>query len=50
MDDEKNKAVSGNKSIEHTFYFIGDGGNSPIGTKTEAIKDFENEVSKSFRE
>ncbi len=29
------------KPIEHSFYLIGDAGNSPIGTKTEALQAFE---------
>lgn len=34
-------------SIEHSFYLIGDAGNSPIGTKTEALKAFETALSKA---
>ncbi|EGV44556.2 phosphoesterase [Bizionia argentinensis JUB59] len=29
------------KSIEYSFYLIGDAGNSPIGTKTDALQAFE---------
>ena len=39
--DEKNShSFPVNKEIEHSFYLIGDGGNSPLGTQTETIKDF----------
>lgn len=35
------------KEIAHSFYLIGDGGNSPLGTQTEALKDFKTELSKA---
>ncbi|MCO4820426.1 MAG: metallophosphoesterase [Flavobacteriaceae bacterium] len=38
---------SPNKKIMHSFYLIGDGGNSPIGEQTDAIKDFKEELSKA---
>ena len=34
------------KEIEHSFYLIGDGGNSPIGTKTEALREFKSQLEK----
>ncbi|WP_417195196.1 metallophosphoesterase [Bizionia sp.] len=33
--------------IEHTFYLIGDAGNSPMGTKTVALKAFESALNKA---
>jgi hypothetical protein len=33
------------KEIAHSFYFIGDGGNSSIGSKSEAIKNFKEALS-----
>ncbi len=38
-----------NSEIEHSFYLIGDGGNSPIGKQTEALKDFKNELSNAAK-
>ncbi|MEC3906781.1 metallophosphoesterase [Tamlana sp. 2201CG12-4] len=38
-----------NKDIVHSFYLVGDGGNSPIGTSTEAIKAFKQELSKASK-
>jgi hypothetical protein len=35
------------KEIAHSFYLIGDAGNSPIGTETEALKDFKEELNKA---
>lgn len=37
--DTENKALP-NTNIAHTFYLIGDAGNSPIGTSTEALQRF----------
>ncbi|TYB79115.1 metallophosphoesterase [Bizionia myxarmorum] len=36
-----------NKTIDHSFYLIGDAGNSPIGTKTDALQAFENALNKA---
>lgn len=38
-----------NKEVQHTFYLIGDAGNSPIGTKSTALKAFESEVIKASK-
>ena len=35
------------KDIEHSFYLIGDGGNSPIGESSEALQAFKVELSKA---
>ena len=37
------------KDIIHSFYLIGDGGNSPIGTSSEAIKSFKEALSKASK-
>lgn len=37
------------KEIEHSFYLIGDGGNSPIGTKTKALKVFKAQLEKATK-
>ncbi len=37
------------KEIEHSFYLIGDGGNSPIGTKTKALKEFKLKLGKAAK-
>lgn len=41
VNEEAVKPVENTKSIAHSFYLIGDAGNSPIGTKTQALQDFE---------
>jgi hypothetical protein len=33
------------KQVDHTFYLIGDGGNSPMGTKSAAIEAFETDIA-----
>ncbi len=35
--------------VLHSFYLIGDGGNSPIGTQTEALKEFKKELTKASK-
>jgi len=35
------------KEIAHSFYLIGDGGNSPLGSQSEAIKDLKNKLNKA---
>jgi len=37
------------KDIIHSFYLIGDGGNSPVGTSSEAINSFKEELSKASK-
>jgi len=37
------------KTIAHSFYFIGDAGNSPIGSETETIQYFRSELSKASK-
>ena len=37
------------KAIEHSFYLIGDAGNSPIGTKSPALKAFEEALNKASK-
>ncbi len=37
------------KKIEHTFYLIGDAGNSPIGTESEALKLFREELGEASK-
>lgn len=43
-DENYTKTFPKSSPIEHSFYLIGDGGNSPIGTQTEALQDFKNEM------
>ncbi|GAA3773983.1 metallophosphoesterase [Corallibacter vietnamensis] len=40
-EDQWRNELHGGKEIEHSFYLIGDAGNSPIGTKTKALQVFE---------
>jgi len=49
-DENNTKAFPSDKQIAHSFYLIGDGGNSPIGTKTEALKDFKNELTQATKQ
>ncbi|MBJ2174768.1 metallophosphoesterase [Aureibaculum sp. A20] len=37
------------KEIQHTFYLIGDAGNSEIGTSSIALQSFKNEISKASK-
>lgn len=37
------------KEISHSFYLIGDGGNSPIGTSSEAIKLFKADLDQASK-
>ncbi|MEH6535065.1 MAG: metallophosphoesterase [Psychroserpens sp.] len=37
------------KEIEHSFYLIGDGGNSPIGESSEALQAFTTELSNASK-
>ncbi|WP_397363729.1 metallophosphoesterase [Olleya sp. R77988] len=44
--DENNiKTFPKDKILEHSFYLIGDAGNSPIGSKSDALKAFEKALS-----
>ncbi|TDA70777.1 hypothetical protein E0702_18700, partial [Halomonas marinisediminis] len=38
-----------NKEIEHTFYLIGDAGNSKIGASTIALQLFKKQLSKASK-
>ncbi|MEN3323091.1 metallophosphoesterase [Mariniflexile soesokkakense] len=38
------------KNIAHSFYLIGDAGNSPLGTSSKALKAFKNELSKATKQ
>ena len=37
------------KEISHSFYFIGDAGNSPLGTSSDALKAFKQELNKATK-
>lgn len=37
------------KKIAHSFYLIGDAGNSPIGSSSEALKAFKSELNKASK-
>ena len=43
-NDEGSKIFPKEKQIEHSFYLIGDGGNSPIGTETKALQKFKSQL------
>ena len=38
------------KEIAHSFYLIGDGGNSPLGSQSEAIEHFKKELSTASKQ
>ena len=48
-DGISNQVFIDEKQIEHSFYLIGDGGNSPIGTKTKALKEFKLQLDKAAK-
>ncbi|WP_412986670.1 metallophosphoesterase [Pontimicrobium sp. IMCC45349] len=48
-NEEKDKTFPQEAEIEHSFYLIGDGGNSPIGTKTKALIDFQSELTNASK-
>jgi len=47
--NDKQENFPQDKTIAHSFYLIGDGGNSPIGEQSEAIKDFKTELEKASK-
>ena len=44
------KTFPQDKEIAHSFYLIGDAGNSSLGTQSEALKDFKTELSKALKQ
>lgn len=40
---------SSNKDVKHTFYLLGDGGNSPIGSETTTLKALRNQLKKASK-
>ncbi len=47
--NQNTNSVFPNKEIEHSFYLIGDAGNSPIGSSSEALLAFKTELSKASK-
>ena len=45
--DIRTNSVFPDKEIIHSFYLIGDAGNSPLGSQTEALKAFKTELDKA---
>jgi Calcineurin-like phosphoesterase len=43
------ESTTEDKEIEHSFYLIGDAGNSPIGSSSDALKTFKNELTKASK-
>ena len=43
------KEIPSNKEIEHSFYLIGDAGNSDLGESSEALKAFKIELDKASK-
>ena len=48
-DKDYKSTIPNDKEIVHSFYLIGDAGNSPRGTQTEALKDFKRELSQASK-
>jgi hypothetical protein len=48
-DANFDKTFPEDKEITHTFFLIGDGGNSPLGSQSGALKDFKIELSKASK-
>jgi len=45
--DENTIKTFPDKEIQHSFYFIGDAGNSPIGTSSKVLQAFKTELSEA---
>mgnify|MGYP001945759833 CR=1 FL=1 len=48
-DDRSAQNFPKEKEIEHSFYLIGDGGNSPIGSKTRALQEFKSQLENASK-
>ena len=48
-DENKSQSFPSQKIIEHSFYLIGDGGNSPLGDQTTAIKAFKQQLNNASK-
>ena len=48
-DDDFAETFPKEKQIEHSFYLIGDGGNSLIGTQTKALKEFKKQLNEAAK-
>nr|WP_308990965.1 metallophosphoesterase [Mariniflexile sp. KMM 9835] len=48
--DSNWKADISTKEIAHSFYLIGDAGNSPLGTSSKALEAFKNQLSKASKQ
>jgi Calcineurin-like phosphoesterase/Haemolysin secretion/activation protein ShlB/FhaC/HecB len=46
-DEDFAKTFPEKNQIAHSFYLIGDGGNSPIGTQSEALKQFKKQLNEA---
>ena len=49
-DDNFVKTFPSEQNIIHSFYLIGDAGNSELGSQSEALKDFKTELSKASKQ
>ena len=48
-DKKETFTTSNNKDVLHSFYLLGDGGNSPIGSETITLKRLRNQLKKSSK-
>ncbi len=49
IDKEKTSELSKEKEISHSFYLIGDAGNSELGETSKALKSFKKELEKASK-
>ncbi len=48
-DENNTKNFPPDKTIVHSFYLIGDAGNSPIGGESKALESFKSEINKASK-
>lgn len=48
-DENNRKSFPNDKEIVHSFFLIGDGGNSPLGTKSPALQDLQKHLEQASK-
>ena len=48
-DNDYKSTIPNDKEIEHSFYLVGDAGNSPMGESSKALQAFTTELSKASK-
>ncbi len=49
IKSQNEKVPSQDKKIEHSFYLIGDAGNSSLGAKSAALEAFQNDLKEATK-